>query len=293
MYGIIQGSVMKYDDEVWSRLKSRNKASPALSQRQSAHVKKTSLQTKKRSTTTTAPKKRPERAQLVEAATGRKSDTLFERPLPMRQRVGNVTSRLSKTVRERVGRRLIDRRQSVSMAAGALLAIAAVAFIVGGNRQDSDTPRSLGISEGQDSVGTDNIFPIDEPSFMPLFPVDYEERGIEVSQRRRNIDEYVTYRDIIGQTPVTVTQQFAPEDVRGNAGFEQLENLAKSLPIPATDIIAVDDTMVFVGYDSSSARQSVLFLKDEILFFITAEGQIAEQELVAYILQLEQTSSQQ
>lgn len=284
---------MKYDEEVWPRLRSRNKASPALSQRQSVHAKRASPQLKKRSAAATAAKKRPERAQLTEAATDRKSDTLFERPLSMRQRVGNATSHLSKNVRERVGRRLIDRRQSVFMVAGALLAIAAVAFIVGGNRQDSDTPRSLGISEGQDSVGTDNIFPIDEPSFMPLFPADFEERDIEVSQRRRNVDEYVTYRDTIGQTPATATQQFAPEDVRGDAGLEQLENLAKSLPVPATDIIVVDDTMVFVGYDSSSARQSVLFLKEGVLFFITAEGQITEQELVAYILQLEQTSSQQ
>ena len=150
--------------------------------------------------------------------------------------------------------------------------------------QDTDMPpQSLGITD-EIQGNLENIRPVEEVSFRPYYPEDFDERGIEFVQQMRGDTEYVTYIDSLDGTNFTVTQQLVTEEIV-QAGDDQVENLARAMPIPATGVIQIDDTTVFVGI-SEQNRQALLFTKENVLLFIRTEGLINESSWVGYITRL-------
>lgn len=146
-----------------------------------------------------------------------------------------------------------------------------------------DQPQSLGLSdELQQSL--ESAEPVEEVSFRPFYPEDYDERGITFTQQLRGDTEYVTYTDTLRGTNLTVTQQLLNEDL-AQGGDDQVESLARALPVPAESVIQIDDTRVFVGV-SEQNQQSLLLEKQNILIFINAEGLIDESAWVGYISSL-------
>lgn len=168
-------------------------------------------------------------------------------------------------------------------------AVAVVMLIGGGvyfglqRQSDRSGPQSLGITDEM-QANLDNIQPVEEVSFRPFYPADFDERGIEFIQQMRGDTEYVTYVDSLDGTNFTVTQQLVTEEI-AQAGDDQVESLAKAMPIPSTGVIQIDDTKVFVG-TSEQNRQALLFTKDNVLLFITTEGLINESSWVGYIASL-------
>lgn len=145
-----------------------------------------------------------------------------------------------------------------------------------------DGPQSLGVAS--EELAIQDVRPVEELSFAPFYPSDYEDRGIVFAQRQRGETDYVSYTDVLDGVPFTVTQQRATEDIAGG-DIAQLENLGKSLPEPAERYFRVDDTVVFISSDNST-RQSLIFAKEEVLIFVTAEEAIREFTWVTYISNL-------
>ena len=166
-----------------------------------------------------------------------------------------------------------------------VLIVAAATIVIGGAagayfyQTREDGPRSLGVAT--DEADVQDVRPVEELSFSPLYPEDYEQRGIVFAQRQRGDTDYVSYTDVLDGVPFTVTQQRATEEVAGG-DLRQLENLGRSMPVPAEEHFRANETPVFIGTDNEG-RQSLVFTKEGVLAFVYAENEIREFTWVTYI----------
>lgn len=263
---------MDSGDDIWQRLKRKNDDSSNETRRPSQQHKRT----------------RKGMPANRSAVSGRKNQKQTEKKeklslaAPLRQK--SKSSRGSFAFRKPSAPQLNKKTVVVGSAA-----IVAVVGVVGGglyiNRTTSDTPQSLGVADQSLLPSNDTIF-IEEVSFNPFFPSDFEERGVVFNFQRRNNDEIAFYRDAIAGTSFRVAQQVVPDAEEGSGGEAQIESIAKALPVPAENISRVDDTVFYYSDNEASEAQTVVFAKSGILFIVLADRHIDEMSWAVYIQSL-------
>jgi hypothetical protein len=90
------------------------------------------------------------------------------------------------------------------------------------------------------------------------------------------------YVDKIGATNIRVTQQAFPDAFKADPATK-LQSIAKDFN--ATKLLQIDSVGAYIG-KSEKGPQTVIFIKDDILFFIAAEQEVPEVGWVGYISQL-------
>lgn len=90
------------------------------------------------------------------------------------------------------------------------------------------------------------------------------------------------YSDMIGDVPISVSQQELPASFKPNVS-EQLAELAKKFS--ATNKINAGDTVVYIG-TSSKGPQSALLTKKNLLILIKTAKKVDEKDWVQYIKSL-------
>lgn len=273
---------MKYDEEVWSRLKPRRRSASQSQQRPSDAA----IRDARRRKTSPAIPERPTTRQ----------DDVSSKNAATKQPAASSAQKKQKTVQEGVRSKLQKVADTVApkkkLFVGGIAVFAALGIVTGatwlmsGDR-DADNSRSLGVSSVEIEAG-DDVKQVDELSFSPFYPEDYEERGIVFAQRQRGDNDYITYTDVLDGVPFTVTQQRVTDDFSGD-NLLQLENLARSLPVPAENFFQVDDIPVFIGV-GQGGQQSLTMLHEEVLIFVSAESEVNEITWVRYIQSLIQNS---
>lgn len=174
-----------------------------------------------------------------------------------------------------------------------LITAMAVVVVVGGlllyrvtnsNGSEGIEPQSLGLTD--EGTALREAESVQQVSFNPFFPSDFEERGIEFVLQRQGDTEYAQYADRLGGVHFIVAQQQVPEEF-ASGGSAQIESIARALPVPAERPIQVDDTRFFIS-EPSAARQTVVFEKENVLVIISADEHISEMAWAGYITNLKQ-----
>lgn len=93
-------------------------------------------------------------------------------------------------------------------------------------------------------------------------------------------DPVYAYVDTVGGSQIRVSQQEIPEKFKNNQQSE-LDTLARGFQ--ATSIFVVDGVTVYYGLSEKARIQSIIFIKDERLVFISSSGEQPEEVWVAYI----------
>ena len=277
---------MKYNDEVWSRLKPRAKTSPVTQQRQSSRSNQANRHQQKKATASKDVGQQKQRAkQSTRGGVVEKEAQPKKYGPSMRSRAGGLASNTKEVVRGAVSRLTADKQRLAIGLVGVFVvgSIAAVITLANGDsRRGDDTPQSLGVSEETDRQIELPELPEATPSFSLLFPSSAnpeEYRTVRVSPEG-NAPAY-TYLDDISGTTVQVTQQ----QIGDIPSFEGLGAVAEDFQ--ATDVVQLDDTLIYYGINERSGVQSVITEKEQILILIVSPRQLAEEVWVSYIASLE------
>lgn len=91
-------------------------------------------------------------------------------------------------------------------------------------------------------------------------------------------DPVYAFSDKIGNTPVIVSQQPLPEDLRGSTD-EEIAKLAKNFN--ANEKVSAGDMTLFVG-KSAKGPQSIITYKGDLLILIKASAAVGNDQLVSY-----------
>lgn len=96
-------------------------------------------------------------------------------------------------------------------------------------------------------------------------------------------DPVYAYSDVIGTTPVIVSQQDLPSAFVGNVE-EKVEELAQDYS--AGEKITAKEVTVYVG-KSADGPESIIFVKGSTLILIKTDGKLSNDDLLAYVESLE------
>lgn len=128
---------------------------------------------------------------------------------------------------------------------------------------------------------TDNLeFPI----LMPRAKKQSDTEIVKISPPGNDI--VYTFVDSIDGRVIQVSEQKVPANFINNQN-EELSALAKGFQ--ANEKFQIDEIEVYHGYSEKGPTQSLIFIKDGLLVFISAEGRFSEDVWVSYILSLELT----
>jgi|GEM_PF-3386157 hypothetical protein len=261
-----------HEDDIWSRLRKPQQSTGTQSRQKQS--KSTPKKVARKKSVGSSQQKRRQRVRSQEKSTTKA--TLQAEPNP------SQNSARSPSVRRKIN---VSKKPTL-IAVGAIMTVSAIGFGVYLGMSSDEAllpPQSLGISNELQN-GLETPQPVEEVSFRPFYPEDFEDRGIAFTQQRRGDTEYVTYTDTLDGTNFTVTQQLVSEEL-AQGGDQQVENLARALPVPAESVLQIDDTTIFVGV-SEQNRQTLLFTKENVLIFINTEGLIDEATWVGYVSSL-------
>ncbi len=262
-----------HEDDIWSRLRKSQDNTGASSTQKQPTPKPKPKKVNRKPASDSRQKRRTSAQPQRQSSSSKK--TLQSEPKPL-QNYKRATS----------GNRKPYISKKPTLIVVGVVAVTAIGFGVYRGMSPNDTspsPQSLGISN-QLQDGLQNTEPIEEVSFRPFYPEDFDDRGIVFTQQRRGDTEYVTYTDTLDGTNFTVTQQLVSEDL-AQGGDQQVENLAQALPVPAESVLQVNDTKIYIGV-SDQNRQALLFTKENILILISTEGLIDEASWVGYVSSL-------
>jgi hypothetical protein len=154
-------------------------------------------------------------------------------------------------------------------------------FLVLGQGNRSDVPKSLGVSSEQ-STGTNDGKTDEKPAFSILYPQGKKDL-LEVTRRTPTGVLLHTYRDSLEGTEIEVTQQELPESFKTSPSTE-LEKMAKSFQ--ATDVIQIDQSTIFHGLDEKTRVQSLFTIKANVLISIRSAIKLSDDIWAAYFLSL-------
>lgn len=267
---------MKYDDEVWSRLKPR-RSDAAPSQRRSSSA------TAKRTRQRKASSVEPDYSSMQQDDRPIKNSTPKHPTTPSAQK----TSRGMRSKIQKVAHVATPKKKLLIGGALAVIAlggiVVSVVRLMDDDRGDG-APQSLGVSEedaGRSQMELPEL-PEATPSFAMLYPSSNEAgdyRTVRVSPEG-NTPAY-TYLDDVSGATVRVTQQ----QVNDIPSYEGLGAVAEDFQ--ATDVVQLDDLLIYHGINERSGVQSVITEKDQILVLIASPRQLPEEVWVSYIASLE------
>ena len=150
------------------------------------------------------------------------------------------------------------------------------------NGKEANTPKSLG-AKSEGSTGNKDGKTEEAPPFKILHPSDRTEL-LEVTRRTPTGVLLHTYQDMIEGTEIEVTQQQIPESFE-DSPVTELEKMAKEFQ--ATDIIQVDEAIIYHGLNEKTQVQSLFTFKKEVLISIRSAVKFSDDIWAAYYLSLE------
>lgn len=160
-----------------------------------------------------------------------------------------------------------------------LLVIASGVFMVGQSDQGKGAVGDNGESQGQ-ALGLKT----EKPVFDTVLPAGKNEE--EVGGLRRlspdGVDPVYVFVDKIGEVPVRISQQKLPEKFKIDRDGE-LRKIAEQYY--AKETIDIGGETAYIG-TSAKGPQSVFFVKDDLLIFITSDTQIDKNAWQSYLLLL-------
>ena len=137
------------------------------------------------------------------------------------------------------------------------------------------------------AVDTQNkkTLPREKPKFKILYPLGSEKEivGDVVRSTPDNVAPGYRYFDDIGGVVVSITQQQLPESFKPDTATK-LASMAKDFQ--ATNVIKIDNNIIYHGLSEKTKQQSLIFTKDNLLIFIISETKISDDAWVGYILGL-------
>ncbi len=147
----------------------------------------------------------------------------------------------------------------------------------------NSSPKSLGAQTGISSTPQDGR--TDEaPDFSPLKPLGREDAVQSVTRRTPSGEIIHTFKDIVDEIGIEVTQQKIPEKFKENQA-DSLKEMATTFQ--ATNIIQIDEMIVYHGLNEKTNVQSLFFIKNESLVSIRASQKISDDSWSGYILSLQ------
>lgn len=175
----------------------------------------------------------------------------------------------------------------------AMVAVLGLVLLLGNNilSNDSDPlPRDVngvssdGVFRSGDQESGD-LVAVEDTAFDMIFPsgksaADF--KTVRVSPPEN--DPAYAYVDMLSGVPLNISQQQVPDSIRGDitAG---LKDLAASFN--ANDIIRVDDYVVYYGYsESAGGVQSLIFIKNDLLVFISSPTNMSDDVWANYVSRL-------
>jgi hypothetical protein len=153
-------------------------------------------------------------------------------------------------------------------------------------KSSSQTTGILGVSSGENSSATDGNTALTElPREKPTFDILYRQ-GIDpdlydvARVNPAGSAEAYTYLDRVSEegTVFRVTQQKVPDNF-------SLATVAEDFQ--ATNVIQVDENIIYHGYSEKGRTQSILFVKDSLLVLVRSPDKLADDAWASYFLSLE------
>lgn len=145
-------------------------------------------------------------------------------------------------------------------------------------RTDSKKPSEVNDVKG---VAVESSIVHEKPSFDLLYPAGQKAESFDtVKISPAGNDPVYTYLDTYQKVQIKVSQQLLPKAFEGKID-EQLEKLAKDFQ--ATNVIQVDDVKVYHGYSEGMKVQSLVFVKQGLLVFITSPSRLADEQWAGYV----------
>ena len=172
------------------------------------------------------------------------------------------------------------------MKIGAILALVLVLvpFVLAmTQRGQSNPPKSLGANTAELATLPDDGKTDEKPVFTQLHPGGKTDL-LEVTRKTPTGELVHTFRDTIEGIDVEVTQQELPETFKSSLAVE-LEKMAKNFQ--ATDVIQVDDSLIFHGLDEETRVQSLFTAKKGVLISIRSAAKLSDDTWAAYFLALQ------
>lgn len=169
-----------------------------------------------------------------------------------------------------------NRKLSMSVIVLGVIVLGVVSYTMLGS--DVSPKDTLGESVNtQNSASAD--LPQEDPDFSLLYPQGSDDGYEVVRISPQGSAPSYTYLDQISDEGVIfrVTQQQIPE------GFDLKET---ATGFQATDIIQVDGINVYHGYSNQGGVQSLIFIKDDILFSIRSPQVLSDETWVGYVSSL-------
>lgn len=154
------------------------------------------------------------------------------------------------------------------------------------NGEKKDEPQSLGAKVNSeplpDTSGPDIV---SNTEFPLLYPIGKSKDSVEVAlvSPPNNAPVYA-YVDTFNGVELRISQQEIPDSFKGQEDVK-LEEVAKDFQ--ATSLLAIDSIKVYYGYtERFGGVQSLVFIKDGVMVFISSAQKFSDDEWVGYILGL-------
>lgn len=175
-------------------------------------------------------------------------------------------------------RRLPRRTQIIGASVGLLLFAGSISYAFlesRGVRKPGDTVVLASSGDGpiRYDTGYDTVLPAGKT-------IETLGGWTRVSPPNRN--PVFAYADTIGNTPISVSQQPLPDDLKGDTP-RKVEELAQWFK--ADQRLTIGDTKVYIG-TSAKGPQSVIFVKDDLLILIKSSVALSNDQWTAYITSL-------
>lgn len=183
----------------------------------------------------------------------------------------------NKTVKERSKKKFL-----LAVPVVAVIGLVAVVVI---NKKDTASKTPGTEAEVQSASTTkENILLNQTPEFPILLPADKtaEQLGGIARVSPTNAAPAYTIIDAVDDTKVRITQQQLPSSFKDNTA-QELEKTAKGFN--ATRLLQVDNVGVYIG-KSEKGPQTLIFIKEDLLVFLTAEQEKDDIAWVQYISRL-------
>lgn len=167
---------------------------------------------------------------------------------------------------------VITRKQAkIGITLGILL-ISLVGVITFKNTQKDASPTSTDTSSGNSQ----------EPPFKTVLPDGKKESTTDNSVKYDPNKQVANYRDKIGSTTITVSQQQLPESFKANPD-EEVKKVAEGFS--ANEVLQESNPKAYLGNDVKGA-QTVIFHKNGLLVFILSDKPIEKSQWAEYITKL-------
>lgn len=216
------------------------------------------------------------------AKTDSKLPMELEEPVSVsRKKVDTSSTIIRKSKKTAKQKRLVTlfKKSPKAIVLACCLVVIGVLFVVT-NRNSSDNISGV-LSAGTETPQDGRTE--EKPGFKVLYPGDKKDL-VAVTRKSPSGVLIHTFLDSIDGTEIEITQQELPAILKENSATE-LQKIAKSFQ--ATDIIQIDETLVYHGLDEKTSVQSLFTIKSGTLISIRSAQKLSDDKWAAYVLSLE------